>query len=122
MGTLRQEIEADLAETLEGEFAMSVSLTSPDGVRYDDLVGTVLYDSISQDENGAQVIDHKPLVLLRRSSLTRVPASGEVWSVTIPTTPRAGAPTETYLLERASEDGGSIGFIRLYLHKAEQSS
>ena len=118
---VRAEIEADLAETLEGEFGLPVVLTSPDGVRYDDLVGQVLYDTIAQDENGAQVIDHKPVVMLRRSSLTRVPAAGEKWAVEIPTSPLTGASTSTFILERASEDGGSIGFIRLYLHRAEQS-
>jgi len=126
---LRAEIEEALGETLEAEFGLPVVLTSPDGVRYStsandptaELVGQVLYDTVSQDTDGNQILDHRPVVTLRRSSLTRVPAAGEKWSVEIPTTPRADSPRETFLVERASEDGGSIGFIRLYLRKAAQS-
>lgn len=126
---LRAEIEEDLAETLEDDYGLAVVLTSPDGVRYSksahdataDLVGQVLYDHIDQDGEGNQIIDHNPVVTLRRSSLTRVPLPGEKWAVEIPIDPTATATRETFLLERASEDGRSIGFIRLYLRKAEQS-
>jgi len=118
---LRAEIEEDLEDFLEGDdYGQSVVLISPDGVTYSDLMGQVLYDSISQTEDGVQVIDHNPVVTLRRSSLTKIPATNEKWSVNIPTGPRDDAPRETLILERASEDGGSIGFIRLYLRKAEQ--
>lgn len=119
---LRAEIEEDLSDFLEGDdYGQSVTLTDPDGVLYSDLVGQVLYDSIKETEDGQQVIDHNPVVTLRRSSLTRIPAANEKWGVNIPTGPRADAPRETFILEKASEDGGSIGFIRLYLRKAEQT-
>jgi hypothetical protein len=126
---LRAEIEMDLEETLEGDFGLPVVLTSPLGVRYSksanaptsDLMGQVLYDTTVEDENGAQVVDHKPVVTLRRTSLTRVPISGEKWAVEIPIGPTATATRETFMLERAAEDGSSIGIVRLYLRKAEQS-
>lgn len=127
---LRAEIEEDLSDFLEGDdYGQAVVLTSPAGVRYSksandptaDLMGQVLYDSISETEDGQQVIDHDPVVTLRRSSLTKIPAANEKWGVEIPTGPKTGAPRETFILEKASEDGGSIGFIRLYLRKAEQT-
>lgn len=127
---MRAEIEADLADTLEGDFGLPVVLISPSGVRYTspvsdstaDLMGQVVYETISQDQDGNQVIDHKPVVTLRRSSLAAIPASGERWAVEIPIGPRADADREVFLLERASEDGSSIGFIRLYLRRAEQTA
>lgn len=126
---LRAEIEEDLSDFLEGgDYGQSIALIAPDGAKYSksahdptaDLMGQVLYDSISETEDGVQVIDHNPVVSLRRSSLERIPAPNEKWGVEIPTGPRDNAPRETFILERASEDGGSIGFIRLYLRKAEQ--
>lgn len=108
---------------------MAVVLISPDGVTYDTsendgepLYGQVLFDTLSQDEDGNQIITHKPVVTLRRSSLARIPAPGEKWVVKIPESVLAGADTDTFLVERASEDGKSIGMIRLYLRAAEQSS
>jgi hypothetical protein len=128
---LRAEIEQDLAETLEDadDFGLPVVLISPDGIVYSksandeeaDLMGQIIYDTVAQDADGNQIIDHKPVVSLRRSSLTRIPLPGEVWAVKIPTSPVADAEPETFMLERAAEDGSSIGFIRLYLRKAEQA-
>lgn len=127
---LRAEIEEVLHDSLEDEFGLPVVLTSPDGVRYSksandptaDLSGQVLWETVSQDAEGNTVIDPRPVVVLRRSSLTRVPADGEKWAFEIPTGPRANAATATYVLERASEGGSSIGFIRFYLRAAEQSA
>jgi len=127
---LRAQAEADLIDTLEGDFGMPVVLISPDGVRYSksandptaDLVGQVLFDTIAQDGDGNQIIDHKPVVTLRRSSLSRVPLAGEAWAVEIPTGPRVDAPRETYMLEAPSLHGASLGIIRLYLRRAEQST
>jgi hypothetical protein len=91
------------------------NLTSP-------LVGQILYDTLRDDlEQGVQTIVHKPVVTLRRNSLTRVPISGESWFVQIPIEPKLTATKESFLLERPSEEGASIGFIRLYLMKAVQS-
>jgi len=118
---LREVIEADLGETLEGDFALPVVLIAPDGT-VDSVTGQILYDTLVEDpEDGSQQIVHKPVVTVRRTSLARVPEAGEDWAVQIPTVPDATASTVTYKLERPSEDGGSIGFIRLYLMKAAQS-
>jgi hypothetical protein len=125
---LRADIEADLAETLEdqNDFALPVVLISPDGVVYPAVYGQVLYNSIreqmplTENSNGVMVIDHSPVAVVRRSSLTRVPLSDENWAVRIPISPLDGAPLVTFVLDRPSEDGDSIGFIRLYLRKVEQ--
>ena len=130
MTNLREQVEADLSFTLEGDWGLPVILQAPDGTTYDksandptaDLMGQILYDTIEENpETGQQILVHKPVVTLRLSSLTRVPVAGEIWSVTIPSAPSLTAVTETYLLDHPSEDGRSIGFIRLYLMKAEQS-
>ncbi len=120
---LRAEIEAELAETLEDDddFGLPVILTAPDGVVYAAVYGRIQYDSIVQDEGGNAVIDSNPIVTLRRSSLTRIPAPSEKWAVTIPVDPTTGAPTSKFLLERAAQGGRSIGFINLFLRRAEQS-
>ena len=128
---LRADIEADLEETLESldDFGIAVTLIDPEGVVYNTsandatlpLSGQVLYDTIAQDEDGNEVIDHCPVVTLRRSSLTRVPQQGENWAVQIPITPLSGADKVTHMLERAKTGGGSIGFVRLYLRQTEQS-
>jgi hypothetical protein len=127
---LREQIEADLEDTLEGDFGLPVILIAPDGTIYDksanqpteDLMGQILYDtSVLDPDTGIEIIVHKPVITLRRSSLTVVPQDGEDWAVQIPITPSLTATKETFKLERPVEEGGAIGFIRLYLMRAEQS-
>lgn len=122
---LRALAESMLALTLEDSnyFGMTIVLVSPAGVVYSGIYGQVLYDTRAVDENGMQIIVHDPVVTVRKSSLTRVPLATEkgTWAVKIPVSPVSGAATETYLLGRTSEDGNSIGFIRLYLSKLVQS-
>lgn len=127
---IRADIEEDLWETLEdpNDFGLPVILVSPDGVVYDTsendgetLCGRIVYDTVLEDEDGNEVVVHQPVVTLRLSSLARVPANGESWVVKIPDSPRADATVVPYMFERAPEDGRSIGYIELFLRKAEQS-
>ena len=122
---LREQAEADLAVSLEDQtagFGLPVELIGPDGTRYTGLVGQVLYDTTEvNQETGAPLIVHNPVVTLRRSSLTVVPVNGEDWACRIPITPSTTAALATFMVEQVSEDGGSIGFIRLYLTRAAQS-
>jgi hypothetical protein len=124
---LRETIEADLLETLESEYGLPFELIDPDGVTYTksandataDLVGQILFDTIVEDpETGQQIVVHNPVVSVRRTSLTRVPQNGEKWIVKIPTVPNYTAAKTAFMFERAIEDGGSIGFIQLYLVRA----
>lgn len=133
MANLRALIETDLKMTLEGDFSSRVNMIGPDGTRYEstvdgrDLVGQVLYNTVREGESfgtiGKIVLD-TPVVTLRRSSLTRIPAAGEKWIIEIPESPIANAPFVQYTFSptRPPEGGAAIGFIRLYLQAVEQSS
>lgn len=127
---LREIVESDLELTLEDDWGLPVVLYAPDGTKYDksandttkDLVGQVLYDTRIEDPaTGAEIIVHKPVITLRKTSLTRIPISGEKWIIEIPTTPEYAGTKTAFYVERPSEDGSSIGFIRLYLMAADQS-
>ena len=128
--SLRETIELDLRTTLEGDFGLPVILVSPSGTSITKsiadgtvLMGQILYDTFVESlETGAQMVVHKPVVTLRRSALAAIPnPEFEKWGCKIPTTPSSTAATTTFIIERVAEDGGSIGFIRLYLTKAVQS-
>ena len=120
---LRERIEQDLEHTLEGAFGLPVTLIDPDG-NTETLTGQVLYDTVVEDPaTGARVVINEPVVSLRRTSLSRIPAGGENWAIKIPTTPSTTDDTTTFVLDpsKAPEGGASIGFIRLYLKLAAQS-
>jgi len=129
LDNLRERCEADLKVTLEGDWKLPVILIDPaTGTTYDksandpeeDLGGQVLYDSrIENPETGGEMLVHKPVISIRRSSLAVLPARG--WVCKIPLTPDYDAPKVTFLVERPAEEGRAIGFIRLYLMRAEQS-
>ena len=123
MGGLREKIEADLETTLEGDFGLPVTLKSPDGVE-DTLMGQVLYDYVKENpDTGGEMVVNKPVVTLRISSLLRVPVNGEKWFIKIPGAPSETAPLVEYMFDgdHPIEGGKSIGFIRLYLRKIEQT-
>ncbi len=121
MPNLRELVETDLGETLEGDFALPVELIDPDGVEQS-LVGQVLYDSMELDSDGQPITVNVPIVTLRRTSLTRIPENGEKWIVKIPTEPSTTAPLEDFMItgDRPLSGGGSIGFIRLKLQRVGQ--
>jgi hypothetical protein len=119
---LREQVEADLAASLENpdDFGLPVVLISPDG-EVQELYGQIVYDTKRFDpETGMDIVIHQPVVTLRRSSLARVPQAREKWAVRIPELPSLTAAKTTHAIERAPEGGKSIGFIRLYLTKAVQ--
>lgn len=123
---LRELAESHLAQTLENpdHFGLPIVLIAPDGTEYDAVYGQVLYDTHQFDDGlGIDVVVPNPVVTVRKSSLTRIPLASEKnqWAVRIPSTPSLTASTETYLMGRVSEDGDSIGFLRLYLSKTVQS-
>lgn len=125
MENLRAQVEADLVDSLEGEWGMPVELTSPDGEvqKYSAnnpdilLKGQVLYFSKREDpETGETIVVPQPVVSLRISSLTRVPADGEKWHIKMHVNPRPGSLMQSFLFtpDRAKEHGTDIGFIRIY--------
>jgi hypothetical protein len=126
---LREKAELDLSRTLEGDFGLPVILVDPDGntitenVAGTTLKGQILYSTTRIDpETGEPIIVNKPVVVLRRASLARVPIPGENWLVRIPIDPTAGAAIGDFLIDpdRSPEGGRDIGFIRLYLRRASQ--
>jgi hypothetical protein len=130
MVNLREQAEADLGFTLEGEFGLPVELIDPDGkiidtdLNGDPLVGQVLYDTVRESpDTGEDIISNEPVVVLRRSSLSRVPQAGEKWLVRIPVSPSTTATKETFVLtkDRPPSGGRSLGFIRLYPTRNVQS-
>lgn len=115
MENLRAAIEADLADGIEGEFAIAISLLSPDGVRYTER-GIFSESSKRVDPaTGETIIVDEPVATLRTSSLTRVPVAGEKWIFTI------NGLNYTFGRDRAPEKT-SIGFTRFYLHKLEATA
>lgn len=87
-----------------------------------ELVGQIIYDTlVDNPETGQEIVVHKPVVTLRRTSLVRIPLPGESWFCEIPIEPKVTAPKFPFVVERPTEDGGAIGFIRLYLVEAAQS-
>ena len=121
---LRELAEADLATTLEGDFALPVTLIAPDGVKYTGLKGQVFYDTNKVNpDTGEMMTVNTPVVTLRRSSLTRIPLPGEKWIVKIPTTPSTTATLEDFIVDqsKAPEGSASIGYIQLFLRRAKQA-
>jgi hypothetical protein len=130
---LRAIIEADTYETLEGDFGLPVELLNPtDGIRQtnsvnnptEELMGQIFYETMNmRPETGLDIVVHKPWVSLRRSSLERVPSAEDYddWIVRIPIRPSRTATKVSHRIHRPPEGGESIGFIRLYLEKIEQS-
>jgi hypothetical protein len=122
-------LETDLAATLESDFAAPVSLISPDGVVINTsanggaLLGKVQYDYKEQKPTGEIIVVKELLVILRKSSLARIPKAGEKWFVTVPTSPSDPTPRQ-FIMDgstRAPTDGGTIGFIRLFPQAVKQS-
>jgi hypothetical protein len=121
-------LETDLGTTLESDFAAPVSLITPDGaiintsVHGGALLGKVLYDYRREQPSGEIIVVKEPIVILRLSSLSRIPQAGEKWGISIPTSPADPTP-KTFVLggTRAPEVVNSIGFIRLFPQAAVQS-
>lgn len=133
MGGLREIIEKDLAETIEGDFGLPVELLSPTAGTWQtkskndpdlDLQASIMYETvIATPDMDGEMVAHKPFVSLRRSSLDEVPTplNYENWVVRIPIRPSETASKVSYRIHRPPEGGETIGFIRLYLELIEQS-
>lgn len=131
MGSLRAQIESDLLETLESDFGMKVILEPPTGNIIDksandptqDLMGQVLYDTtVDNPETGGLMLIPKPVVTLRRSSLSQIPSDTDygLWFVKIPESPISSTMVR-HKIEKPPLQGKSIGFIVLELSKVIQS-
>lgn len=132
---LRSLAESDLATTLEGDFGMQIILTSPaDVIAHSSnyasatLRGQVLYDSVVENpETGGQVIINKPVISVRRSSLSVLPSDVpsdtnyyKNWFVHIPKSV-TDSTLEHYKIETPPQQGKSIGFMVMFLTRISQS-
>lgn len=133
MENLREQIELDLHDSLEGEFGIPVEITSPDGetqiynANYptEFLKGQVLYFSRRENpDTGETIVVNQLVVTLRTSSLNRTPVAGEKWYIKVPISPRAGAVKKSFVFtaDRSPENGTDIGFIRIYPQAIEQET
>ncbi len=127
-GEVLTMIEADLGVTIESDFASRVILIPPTGTPITtSLHGGPLYGRFTRDfqdvtPEGDVVTVFEPMLILRLSSLSRVPAPSENWAIRVERSPGSGTYT-TYKLgaTRAPQTAQSIGFIRLPLQETEQS-
>ena len=131
--SLRTRAIADLKTQNLRDWPLPVILRSPDGVTYSTDAETgdtlqavqILYDRrVLNPDTGEEVVVHEPIVVLARSSLARIPAEGENWQIRFPLDPTDPDTLSDYVFtpDRAVEGGNSLGLIRIYPQKLEQSS
>ena len=107
-----EQAEADMSFTLEDTangFGLPVELISPDGVEYTTsandetkpLAGRIDYGKTTIDpDTGEQFLVGDPTVVLRLSSLARVPLEGERgWAIRIPISPSTVAAKVLYMID-----------------------
>ena len=123
MLNVRALAEADLAHTIEGEFASVIVLIGPDGAKQTVQGRVRLCKARIDTETGEQVVVPDPNVTVRRSSLSPVPATGESWYAQIPSGPRADSDTTTYRIDtsRAPQGGGTLGTLKFPLVRVAQT-
>ncbi len=133
MGNLRLQANKDLQRSMESEndWGLPVVLIDPDGNTIDTkkdstdrLSGQVLLNTVEYNpDTGEDVVIDDPVVTIRLASLTRIPENGEKWVVKLPESPDPGAQLVSYALspDKTMKFNRSIGFVRMYLQKIEQS-
>lgn len=122
MVDLRKLSEEFLATSLEGDFSLPIEIQTPNGA-IQTVRGQVLYDRISEDpQTGETVYVTDPVVVVRRSSLDPIPEPGDRLVIRIPFEPREDADHETYFcFDQSFRGGRSLGLVRFYLTKTEQT-
>jgi hypothetical protein len=133
MENLRQAVEKDLADSLEGEWKMPVEITFPNGImqKYSAnnpmelLGGQILYYTRRENPaTGEMMIVQEPVVTLRLSSLIQAFTPGEKCYIKMPISPRVNAEYRRFVFTptRAAENGIDIGFIRIYPQRIENEA
>jgi hypothetical protein len=119
---LRKLSEEFLGTSLEGDFSLPVEIQTPNGA-IQTVRAQVLYDRTGEDpQTGEMVYVTDPVVVVRRSSLSPLPEPGERLVIRIPSSPREDAAKETYFcFDQSFQGGRSLGMIRFYLTKTEQT-
>ena len=123
MANLRKKAENLLSLSLEGPFGLPVYATGPDGVK-NEYSGQIISDRIQKNPDTGEVMAIiNPVVSLRRSSLSRVPQSGEIWYFQMPLDPDPDGELIDFVYDgsEAIRGGRSIGFINIPLSYVKQS-
>ena len=119
-----QNLAIKVAELAHVKSGTTVYLTDPDGARtqHDDCIFLSGRVTASPD-SGEEMVVFRPVATFPRSSLSRIPADGEKWSLEAPLDPDIPAVTTIMSLDpsKAIEGGRSLGTIRLYLSQVKQS-
>jgi hypothetical protein len=120
----------NVAKLAHKVFSTDCTLIAPDGVKYEtDVDGNQLVCQLlsgrvtGSPDSGEEMAVFRPVATFFRSSLQRVPADGENWSLEAPLDP--DIPTVKTLMafdnSKAIEGGRSLGTIRIYLSQVNQS-
>ncbi|NIP56146.1 hypothetical protein GWN42_31400 [candidate division KSB1 bacterium] len=121
--SLRKQIEADLAKSLENpnDFGLPVTIIYPDGSEQT-LDGKIVYGWESVEPETQQIIyNDAPIVTLRISSMNQEIKAGQKIGFRIAKTPDPDASTVTFISEHGRVvHSRSIGFVKIFLHEAEQ--
>lgn len=122
MVDLRKLSEEFLGTSLEGDFSLPVEIQTPNGA-IQTVRAQVIYDRTGEDpQTGETVYVTDPVVVVRRTSLDPLPSPGERLIIRIPENPREDAAKETYFcFDQSFQGGRSLGMIRFYLTRTEQS-
>lgn len=112
----------DCKHILESEMRCPLTLIAPDGVKYPNLLCRTLTDSLKINYDGIPEVVNQPNITIPLASLERTPLVGERWIAQINLENDLDGDLTSYYCERSPTKGGSIGFIRMYLTKIEQSS
>ena len=120
--SLREQIELDLAETLENQsdFGLPIIIKYPDG-KIDNLNGQVIYDAIvGTSETGQPIISEYPVVSLRLSTMSQKIDNISKTIISIPETPGLNAAMVSHY-GMAIQPNRSIGFCRIFLGNITQT-
>ena len=130
MENLRQAIESDLHESVEGEFAGRVIITYPDRYKQEYslnnpteyLRGTFRNFTLQMNpETGETILVRIPNIVLRTSSLYASIIAGENYYVKIQDPITGEWKSYVQSPTNAPVDGEDIGFQRLYLQRIEEA-
>ncbi|HUX61451.1 MAG TPA: hypothetical protein VMV32_09090 [Ignavibacteriaceae bacterium] len=132
MTNLRTRAITDLKKQNTKNWSTPVIYQDPDGIIYniDNETGEelrtlqTLYDRrVENPDTGEAMTVHEPVIVQARSSLSRIPAPGEKWSIKFPLDPMDETVLSNYVFtpDRSIEGGSSLGFFRIYPIKLVQS-
>lgn len=113
--------ERNLETTLE-KYGRTVEYTGPDNFEGSSKGRVVMDRRELNPTSGEIVFVEKPVVILRRSTMDRIPQDGEKWVFKMPVDPADDAPLCEFILDssKALRGGRTAGIIRVPLTFVKQ--